>query len=121
MKQLIALVLVTGMITGCASQQLYNIPSQKTKADFYQVRDECSRSSGYSQESSLSGPIIIVFPVAFVLGSIGLKYQSEFEKCLAANNYKCISGCTNDEHAEEGYQANLSSEKVMLRQVPNSL
>jgi len=95
MKKLTALILVAGLTAGCTSQQMYNIPSGKTKADFIEVREECTRSSGYADGSFLFGPAIIVAPIAIAMAINKRSQQSDFETCMIANGYTCNSGCLN--------------------------
>jgi len=95
LKKIIALVLVVSLITSCASQQMFIIPSDKTSNDFQAVKAECEQSSGYSGGGGgfFFGPAIIIFPIIIIWNLVKRNQQSNFERCMVAKGYECQTGC----------------------------
>lgn len=95
MKNIVTVILIIGMITGCATTQRYAIPADKDKVNFLVDKEDCAASSGYSGGSFLIGPLIIIFPVVIVLELIKAKHQKVFERCMIERGYRCTDGCWN--------------------------
>jgi len=113
MKRIMAIMLILGIIGGCATQQSYRIPSDKTRADYMLDKAVCENFSGYKGGYVDSGPLIILFPIVKAFDFIEGNHQKDFQKCMTERGYHCTGECWDIQTSEDKMPQSAIGSEIM--------
>ncbi|WP_139198377.1 hypothetical protein [Syntrophus gentianae] len=111
MKRVFTLILIFGLLGGCATQQSYEIPPYKTRGDFLLDKEVCENFSEYQGGYFDSGPLIVLFPIVKMVDFIEGNHQKDFQKCMTERGYHCTGGCFDTKNMDIKTSQAVQAEK----------